>query len=116
MPFTAGRARIAQLLSDATAPPLPPLGGKPQRCPDDPTPEQLWSELLDDRGASVEHLSHADPHLRLAELHRAGRIARIEVTNGARDSSFSVSLDSGEMPAALTVDVADAFRAGSAPW
>lgn len=63
--FIAGRAPSVQLLSEATGPLAPPIAGEPQNCPDDPTPEQLGTELLDDPSSWLEHLSHADPHLQL---------------------------------------------------
>lgn len=47
------------------------------------------------------------------QLHRDGRTARIEVTNGARELAYEVPLDIGEMPAAVTVDIAAVFPEGS---
>lgn len=109
----AGRMRIAELLSEATGLLVPPLVQDPLTYPDTPTVQELWCELLEDVGAYLENLSHADPALRLVGMHRDGETARIEVTNGARELTYEVSLDSGEMPAAVTVAIAVIFPTAS---
>lgn len=109
IPLTAGRFLITQLLSDVIGPVTPPSAEEPQTYPDVPTTEQLWSELLYDLGAYLEDLSHTDPALRLVEVRRHGPIAQIQVTNGSQELTYEIPLDSGEMPAAVTVDIAAAF-------
>lgn len=113
VPLEAGRMRIAELLSEATGPLVPPLVQDPLTYPDTPTVQELWCELLEDVGAYLENLTHADPALRLVGVHRDGRTARIEVANGARELTYEVPLDSGEMPAAVTVEIAAVFPKAS---
>ena len=115
VPLTAGRIRITQLLSKVAGPITPPAAQDPDTYPDTPAPQQLWSELLDDLGAYLPDLSHADPDLRLVSVHRDGATARIQVANSTRQFTHGVPLDSGEMPAAVTVDIAAAFAAAREP-
>ena len=68
VPLTAGRIRIAQLLSEVAGPITPPAAQDPDTYPDTPAPQQLWSELLDDLGAYLPDLSHADPDLRQTRI------------------------------------------------
>ncbi|MHC5557797.1 hypothetical protein [Kocuria sp. U4B] len=114
IPVGADRSRITELLSEVTGPLVPPFPGEPQTYPDAPTPEQLWAELLDDLGAYLPDLPHADPHLRLVAVHRQGLTASIHVTNRVRQLVHTVPLDSQEMPAAVTVDIARVFPTDSA--
>lgn len=114
IPLTAGRARITQLLSEATGPLAPPAMQDPLTYADVPTVHQLWCELLDDLGAYLEDLSHADPALRLVGVHRDKLIACIQVTNGYRELTYEVPLDSGKMPAAVTVEIAAVSSEASA--
>lgn len=109
IPFTAGRGRIAQLLSQAAGPLVRPDVEDPHTYPDAPNTEQLWAELLDDLGSYLPDLSHADPQLRLVAVHRDRVNAHIEVTNGVRELTYEVPLDTQEMPAAVTVDIARVF-------
>jgi hypothetical protein len=109
IPLDSGRARIAQMLSHHAGPVTAPPPEDPRTYPDAPTPQQLWCELLEDLGAHYEDLSHADPDLRLASVRRDGLIARIQVTNGARELTYDVPLDSHQMPAAVTVEIARVF-------
>ena len=111
IPVSAGRDRIAALLSRFTGPLSDPAAQDAQTYPDAPDPQQLWVDLLDDLGAYLPDLSHADPRLRLVAVHREGMLARIQVTNGARDLTYDLPLDSGQTPAAMTVDIARAFPA-----
>ncbi|GGG63841.1 hypothetical protein GCM10011374_29170 [Kocuria dechangensis] len=115
IPLTAGRTRIAQLLARLAGPVTPPVTEDPETYPEAPDPQQLWSELLDDLGAYLPDLSHADPALRLVAVHREGLIARIQVTNGVRDLTYEVRLDSHQMPAAVTVDIARIFPSAPDP-
>lgn len=114
IPLGADRLRITELLSEVTGPLTPPFAGEPQTYPGAPIPDQLWAELLNDLGAYLPDLSHADPHLRLVAVRRQGLTAGIHVTDGVREYVHAVSLDSQEMTAAVTVDIAAVFSSGPA--
>lgn len=114
IPLGADRLRITELLSEVTGPLTPPFAEEPQTYPDAPTPDQLWAELLNDLGAYLPDLSHADPHLRLVAVRRQELTAGIHVTDGVREYVHAVSLASQEMPAAVTVDIAAVFPSGPA--
>jgi hypothetical protein len=115
IPLAADRTHIAQLLSRSVGPVLPPSAEDLPTYPDAPSPEQLWCELLDDLGAHLEDLSHADSDLRLVSVHRNGLIAHIQVTNGVRELTHEVPLDSKQTPAAVTIDIARIFPSGPDP-
>jgi hypothetical protein len=65
VPLTAGRARVAELLSRSAGPVTPPATEDPETCPEAPDPPQLRGELLDDLGAYLPDLSHADSGIRV---------------------------------------------------
>lgn len=114
IPFGADRLRITELLSEVTGPLAPPFAGEPLTCPGAPIPDQLWAELLNDLGAYLPDFSHATPHPRLVAVRREGLTAGIHVTDGVRKYVHAVPLDSHQMPAAVTVDIAAVFPSGPA--
>lgn len=113
LPLPCDRQHIAQALRQEGIGVDPPYRGEPGTYPDRPTVEQTWCELLDDLGSYLDELNHADPELRLVAVHRNASAAHVDVTNGFRDFTHVVRLDSQEMPANVPVEIAAAFGATS---